>query len=138
MAVFHAEDARSQNRTVFGLTAMWDGLGRGTMFKERTRTRERNHQCASVHSYLGSGNSSDVCLLWILWLNIFRMGVRSFNPIQEQFFSVTAPLRCNKKGGGVLFFVLVESTHMTQHASLPLSHLLLAWFSPVVYPTSPR
>ena len=68
----------------------------------------------------------------------FQNGRATFNPIQEQFFSVTAPLRCNKKGGGVLFFVLVESTHMTQHASLPLSHLLLAWFSPVVYPTSPR
>ena len=36
-------------------------------FEERSRTRERNRQCASVHGCLGGGNPSDINL-WCKWV----------------------------------------------------------------------
>ena len=42
-------------------------------FEERSQTRERNRQCASVHGCLGGGNPSDINLWWVLWISIYRM-----------------------------------------------------------------
>ena len=35
------------------------------MFEERSQTRERNRQCASVHGCLGGGNPSDINFWWV-------------------------------------------------------------------------